>query len=145
LRRALRQAARRGVEVKLLLPGPHSDHPWFAEAGRYYYRYLLAHGVQIYEYQPRFQHMKLLVCDDWVSFGSCNQDRWNQRWNLEANVEVQDAQFATELREIFATDFGQAELIAPDYWRARPWWRRLKTYFLYRVSLALELWLARKK
>jgi phosphatidylserine/phosphatidylglycerophosphate/cardiolipin synthase-like enzyme len=145
LRRALRQAAGRGVLVKLLLPGPHSDHSWFAEAGRYYYRYLLAHGVHIFEYQPSFQHAKLLVCDDWVSFGSSNQDRWNQRWNLEANVEVQDPEFVTWLKTSFRSDFEKSKPVKLEHWLARPWWQRWKTYLLYRGSLAVELWLARRK
>lgn len=145
LRRALRQAAGRGVVVKLLLPGPYSDHPFFAEAGRYYYRYLLRHGVQIFEYQPRFQHMKLLLCDDWVSFGSSNLDRWNQRWNLEANVEVLDADFVCALRQEFVSDFSHAKAIEPALWLDRPWWRRVKTYLIYRISLGVELWLSRRR
>lgn len=144
LRRALRQAAARGVQVRLLLPGALSDHPFFAEAGRYYYRYLLAHGVKIFEYQPQFLHMKMLLCDDWVSFGSSNQDRWNQRWNLEANVEVADANFVKALREEFLPDFERAEVISSAQWLGRPWWQRLRTYLFYRVSLAMELWLSRR-
>lgn len=145
LRRALRKAAARGVEVKLILPGHLSDHPLFAEAGRYYYRYLLMHGVKIFEYQPQFWHMKMLLCDGWVSFGSSNLDRWNQRWNLEANVEVSDPQFVKNLRQEFLPDFDRAQAVLPEQWLGRPWWQRLKTYLYYRVSLAVELWLARRK
>lgn len=144
-RRALRQAVKRGVLVKLLLPGPYSDHPILAEAGRYYYRYLLHHGVEIHEYQPRFQHMKLLLCDDWVSFGSSNQDRWSQRWNLEANVEAEGAELAIRIKEEFTSDFGEAKRITSAEWSQRKWWRRVWTYVLYRISLSFEAWLSRRK
>jgi len=140
LRRALREAAQRGVRVKLLLPGTKTDHPIITEAGRYYYRYLLKHGVEIFEYLPRFQHVKLLLCDDWVSFGSSNQDRWNQRWNLEANVEAQGKELAEALRGVLDIDFSNARSIEWDSWRKRSWWRRFKTYLIYRLTLIVESW-----
>src|SRR5690606_26145988 len=82
LRRALRRAAHRGVDVRLLLPGPITDHPGVRHAGRRLYSRLLRNGVHIFEYQPRFSHTKLMLCDDWVSTGSSNSDRWNLHWNL---------------------------------------------------------------
>jgi cardiolipin synthase len=56
IRRCLRRAAVRGVDVRLLLPGPHTDHPAIRHAGRRFYSGLLRHGVRIFEYQPRFLH-----------------------------------------------------------------------------------------
>ena len=63
LRRALRHAARRGVDVRLLLPGPVTDHPTVRHAGRRHYAHLLPDGVRIFEYQRRFLHAKAVLCD----------------------------------------------------------------------------------
>ena len=100
LRRALRRAARRGVDVRLLLPGPFTDAPAARGAARLFYARLLAGGVVIYEYQPRFLHTKLVLCDDWVSIGSSNLDRWGVLWNLEANQEIQSAAFALDVESM---------------------------------------------
>jgi len=106
IRRLLRQAAHRGVDVRLLLPGPHTDHPSVRHAGRRFYSRLLLNGVRIFEYQPRFLHAKMLLCDDWLSIGSSNIDRWNLRWNLEANQELLGGECVEQARELFQHDFG---------------------------------------
>ena len=85
IRRLLRQTARRGVDVRLLLPGPFSDHTWISHAARRHYMRMLKDKIRIFEYQPRFIHAKMQLCDDWVSICSSNLDRWNQHWNLAAN------------------------------------------------------------
>jgi phosphatidylserine/phosphatidylglycerophosphate/cardiolipin synthase-like enzyme len=97
LRRSLRRAARRGVDVRLLLPGPHTDAPAARGAGRLFYVRLLASGVVIYEYQPSFLHAKLVLCDDWASVGSSNLDRWGVLWNLDANQESESPEFARQV------------------------------------------------
>ena len=70
LRHTLRRIARQGVDVRVLVPGPISDHPWVRHASRGYYLRLLRQGVRIFEYQPRFLHAKIQLCDNWVSIGS---------------------------------------------------------------------------
>ena len=136
LRRALRRAARKQIDVRLLLPGSISDHPWISHAGRRYYYKLLSAGVKIYEYQPRFVHSKVILCDDWVSIGSSNLDRWNQRWNLDANQAVLDVHFSQQVASMFEQDFAQSRLITHEDWERRPWWQRLKErYFGIYVSL----------
>lgn len=136
LRRALRRAAHNGVDVRLLLPGPISDHPWISQAGRRYYHKLLESGVKIFEFQPRFIHAKVMLCDDWVSIGSSNLDRWNQRWNLDANQAVLDSQFSQQVKALFEHDFAQSHLITPEAWVKRSPWQRLKErYFSFYVSV----------
>ena len=93
-RKALRGAARRGVDVRLLVPGPLTDHPWVRHAARRFYGKLLRNGVRIFEFQTRVLHGKMTICDDWVSVGSSNLDRWSFKWNLEANQEIDNAAFA---------------------------------------------------
>ena len=89
----LHQAARRGVEVTLLLQG-NPDMPMVANAARGLYPYLLGGGVRIVEYCQRALHAKLaLVDDDWATVGSSNLDPLSLSLNLEANVLVRDRAF----------------------------------------------------
>lgn len=121
LRRVLRRAALRGVDVRLLLPGPDTDHPSVRYAGRRFFARLLGNGVRIYEYQQRFMHAKVVLCDDWASVGSSNLDHWNLRWNLEANQETDDARLAQQIVAIFENDFQHSVEIDSMGW-ARRWW-----------------------
>ena len=129
LRHALSYAAKRGVDVSLLLPGPISDHPWISHAARRYYRRLLHNGVKIYEYQPRFIHAKIILADDWISIGSSNLDRWNQFWNLDANQAVRDKHLAEQTHHLFEADFKQSELITYSNWKHRPWSQRFSEWW----------------
>ena len=126
VRRALRQAARRGVEVRLLLTGRLTDHPPVRYAGQRYYPQLLRAGVRIFEYQPRFLHLKQVLVDDWVSVGSCNFDHWNLYWNLEANLESLDPGLAQAVADCFVEDFRHSLEIDQASWRARPLLVRLR-------------------
>lgn len=125
VRRALIRAARRGVEVRLLLTSRNTDHPPVRYAGQRFYPRLLRAGVRIYEYQPHFSHMKMVLVDDWVSIGSCNFDHWNLRWNLEANLEAIDAPLTAQVVQSFERDFAQSLEIDLRRWYARPFYLRL--------------------
>lgn len=126
VRRALRKAAQRGVDVRLILTGRHTDNPPVRFAGQRYYPGLLRAGVKIYEYQPRFSHLKMVQVDDWVSVGSCNFDYWNLRFNLDANLEAIDPTLSQAVSECFLMDFQQSREITLQDWRNRPWWKRLR-------------------
>lgn len=96
--RALRHAARRGVNVRLLLQGK-VDYRIAALAARALYDELRANGVRIYEYTPAFLHAKVAVVDDtWATVGSSNIDPLSLLLNLEANVVVRDREFSLALR-----------------------------------------------
>jgi phosphatidylserine/phosphatidylglycerophosphate/cardiolipin synthase-like enzyme len=138
LRRALGAAAQRGVDVRLMLPGPHTDHPAIRHAGRRFYHGLLRRGVRIYEYLPRFNHTKLYLCDHWISIGSSNVDRWNLFWNLEANQEVDDQTLSEETRHQFDEDFAQCLEITLEHWQRRAWHRRLLEQFWGWVDMRLN-------
>ncbi|MEQ7921230.1 phosphatidylserine/phosphatidylglycerophosphate/cardiolipin synthase family protein [Xanthomonas sp. WHRI 1810A] len=126
VRRALRRAANRGVDVRLLLTGPRTDHPSVRYAGHRYYPRLLRAGVKIFEYQPCFLHLKMVLIDDWVSLGSCNFDHWNLRFNLEANLEALDPALTLAVASSFEQDFAVSNLVSLDDWKARPLWRRVQ-------------------
>ncbi|MDQ2778066.1 MAG: cardiolipin synthase ClsB [Pseudomonadota bacterium] len=100
-RRVLRNAAKRGVQVRLLLQG-RADYRIAAMAARALYDELRAHGVHIYEYTPAFLHAKVAVVDaEWATVGSSNIDPLSLLLNLEANVMVRDPDFAAALTARF--------------------------------------------
>jgi len=139
-RKALRRAARRRVDVRLLVPGARTDHPWVRQAGRRFYGKLLRSGVQIFEYQPHMLHAKVILCDDWVSVGSSNLDRWSLRWNLEANQEVADTRFAHTVAELFERDFQASRAISRRYWRQRAWLDRMRESIAGALDRYLDRW-----
>jgi phosphatidylserine/phosphatidylglycerophosphate/cardiolipin synthase-like enzyme len=145
LRRALRHTARRGVDVRLMLPGPHTDHEWVRHMGRRYYERLLRSGIRIFEYQPRFLHAKILLCDHWVSTGSSNVDRWNFIWNLEANQEVDDSEFTRQVMKQLESDFSDCREIDYEQWRQRPRSRRIREWFWGKVFRLLSWFSTRRK
>ncbi len=138
-RKALRRTARRGVDVRLLVPGPRTDHPWVRDAARRFYGKLLRSRVRIFEYQPRVLHGKMTICDDWVSVGSSNLDRWSFKWNLEANQEIVDSGFADDAAEVFENDCRQSEELSWRHWSRRARLHRLRE----RIAGALDRWLDR--
>ncbi len=126
VRRSLRKAAAQGIDVRLLLTGPRTDHPSVRYAGHRYYPRLLRAGVKIFEYQPCFLHLKMVLIDDWVSIGSCNFDHWNLRFNLEANLEALDVGLTRDVVASFEKDFAVSKQITLAEWKARPLWSRVK-------------------
>jgi phosphatidylserine/phosphatidylglycerophosphate/cardiolipin synthase-like enzyme len=140
VRTALGRAARRGVDVCLLLPGARTDHPWVRQASRRFYARMLRAGVRIYEYQPHMLHGKVILCDDWVSIGSSNLDRWSLRWNLEANQEVADTHFAAAVAALFERDFVVSRGISRRYWSQRAWLDRLRESIAGAIDRYLDRW-----
>jgi phosphatidylserine/phosphatidylglycerophosphate/cardiolipin synthase-like enzyme len=138
-RKALRRAARAGVDVRLLVPGPKTDHPWVRHGARRFYGKMLRSGVRIFEFQPRVLHGKMIVCDDWVSIGSSNLDRWSFKWNLEANQEVESASFAQVAAAVFEGDCAQSEELSQRHWPQRAWVGRLQE----RIAGILDRWVDR--
>jgi cardiolipin synthase A/B len=138
-RKALRRAARRGVDVRLVVPGPLTDHPWVRHAARRFYGKLLRNGVRIFEFQPRVLHGKMSICDDWVSVGSSNLDRWSFKWNLEGNQEIDNAPFAEVAAAVFEKDCGQSLELDRKRWPQRAWADRLQE----RLAGWLDRWLDR--
>jgi cardiolipin synthase A/B len=97
LLRAIRQAARRGVKVTLILQG-QPDLPWVSVCTRLLYGYLLREGVVIYEYCQRPLHGKVALVDDkWATVGSSNLDPLSLALNLEANLVIEDKNFNQQL------------------------------------------------
>ncbi len=144
LRRALRRGAMNGLDVRVLLPGPRTDHPAVRAIGRRFYEKMLRDGVRVFEYQPRFLHAKLLLVGTWLSIGSSNLDRWNHRWNLEANQELEDPAILARVLELFAGDFAASREVQYTDWLRRPWLGRLAEAF-WGVIMAAVLWLSDRR
>ena len=140
VRRALCRAALRGVDTRLLLPGPVTDHPAVRFASRRFYARLLRHGVRIFEYRGRFMHSKVALTDNWCSIGSSNLDRWNLLWNLEATQEVDDRDFAGEVAQMLLADFRDSHEIDYRQWRQRSASHRLKEWLWGKVDILLSRW-----
>jgi cardiolipin synthase len=104
-RRMLRNAARRGVDVRVLTAGEHTDIKFVRLAGRRFYESLLRAGVRIYEYRPTMLHSKTIVADDlWTTIGTMNFDNRSLAFNEESNLIVQDSAVAAIMRRQFEDD-----------------------------------------
>jgi cardiolipin synthase A/B len=123
--KALCDAARRGVEVQLVLPG-RSDFALVLHAGRSYYSQLLGAGVHIYEMDHALMHAKTAVIDGVFStVGSSNLDWRSLVDNHELNVIVLGEDFGAEMQAMFARDRGASRRIDAQAWAQRPWPQRV--------------------
>jgi cardiolipin synthase len=113
-------ACRRGVQVEIIVPGPHIDTKVVQRASRSLWGELLDAGVKIYEYQPTMYHCKVLIVDDlWVSVGSTNFDDRSFRLNDEANLNIYDSEFAVEQLKVFEEDKGKSRLMTRSEFKSR--------------------------
>jgi cardiolipin synthase len=125
---ALRAAARRGVDVKLVLPGV-SDHGLVMHAGRAFYDQLLAAGVRIFQLQVAVLHAKTAVIDGaWSTIGSANIDRRSFIHNYELNIVVIDPGFGRDMESAFNEDLRDSKEVSLEQWRDRPWSDRIKEF-----------------
>ncbi|MHB1249625.1 MAG: cardiolipin synthase ClsB [Polaromonas sp.] len=141
LRRALVKAARRGVRVTLLLQGKYEYFMQY-HAARPVYGVLLAAGVEIYEYTASFLHTKVAVVDGhWATVGSSNLDPLSLLLAREANVVVESAVFAEDLRDrLFQAMASHGQRMDPAAYSHRPLGQRLQgwlAYALMRLALLL--------
>jgi cardiolipin synthase len=112
MRELLVDAAVRGVDVRLLVPGERTDIPSTRWAGRGFYEELLTAGVRVFEYQPSMMHAKTLVADGaWVAVGSLNFDNRSIRLNDESALLVFDRQVGARMDSVFLQDLERAEEI----------------------------------
>jgi len=112
--RQITDAAERGVDVRLYLPGRNIDHASVRWAGRSHYDTFLEAGVKIFEGEGHFSHAKVLLVDSRLSVGSCNFDFWGLGWNREANLEIQDAPLLHQAEQLFDHYQRASRAITPD-------------------------------
>jgi cardiolipin synthase len=122
---ALVDAARRGVRVRVLVPGEHIDKDVVRHAGRATYGELLRGGVRVFEYGPTMLHAKGLVVDGvWSALGSANFDNRSFQLNDEAVLCTQDEEFAGHLTAAFEKDLTVSREITLEDWSSRSVWER---------------------
>ena len=115
-------ALKRGVKVKILMPGTHTDSETVRSASRARWGELLEAGAEMYEYQPTMYHCKVMIVDDvWVSVGSTNFDSRSFRLNDEANLNIYDHAFAQRQIDTFENDLTKSRKFTYEEWRKRPW------------------------
>ena len=130
IRRELKEAVKRGVDVKIVVPGKHNDHTLTRRSSRRLYGELLKAGARIYEYDPAMLHTKSLIVDSlWSVVGSTNMDSRSFELNDEANLAVLDRTLAARLERDFLEDLGQSREVTYDWWQKRPIFERVHEWF----------------
>jgi cardiolipin synthase len=121
MRRALIRTARRGVRVRVVVPGSTTDQRWVRLASRRMYRHLLENGVRIHEYRPSMTHVKALMVDGiWAVVGTTNVDNRSFEHNDEVNVALRDAEVTARLRRDFEADIAASDEVRLADWQSRP-------------------------
>ena len=123
---ALVTAMKRGVRLRIVVPGKHIDSETVRKASRAVWGPLLAAGAIIAEYEPTMYHCKVMIVDELlVSVGSTNFDNRSFRLNDEATLNVVDPAFARIQTATFEADLGKSHLVTHAQWLARPMRERL--------------------
>jgi cardiolipin synthase len=131
----LEKAVRRGVRVRVMVPGVVTDSSIVRHAGHRRFDELLAHGVRICEYQRTLNHQKVMIVDGiWSHVGSTNFDDRSLDINDEASVGLIDESVASRLRAAFERDLRACTPLDLASWRERPLWHR----FVDRASYLLN-------
>lgn len=127
---AIIDAAKRGVDVKLVLPQV-TDSNWARNASHYNYQELMDAGVKIYELRGEFLHAKTGVIDGvWSNVGSSNMDTWSLQHNDEIDTVVLSRSFAEQMEAVFSDDLKKSDQIDPKEWPHR------------KVSVRIGEWIA---
>lgn len=128
--RAIRLAAHRGVDVRIILPERTDHYPTLDIAARSYFLPLLESGARIYLYRGNIIHSKTIIIDEqWSTVGSLNMDNASLLYNFEANIVSRDPLFAAELASHFEKDLRESRPVSLAEWQNR--------FFLERIPEAL--------
>lgn len=137
MQQRLMNAARRGVDVRLLVPS-QSDVPLARWAAHAFYAALIAAGVRVYEYLPRMLHAKTIAIDGrWSVIGTANFDYRSFFLNYELLLAVSEPSVCARLERQFHADLGESTAVSCGRWAKRRWWRRL----LELVGWTVRRWL----
>jgi cardiolipin synthase len=125
LSRVIRASAKRGVDVKIIIP-ESSDHPIVDMCSRSFFTTMLRSGVKIYLYRGNMIHSKTIVIDDaWSTIGTLNLDTASLMYNFEANIVTTNLKFTKELKEHFVVDLLETREITYKEWSSRFWLEKL--------------------
>lgn len=142
--RRIARVARRNKGSRLIMAGK-TDNGATIPAARLTYRYLLKRKAQIYEFQPRPLHMKLMAIDDVVYIGSANLDIRSMFINMEIMLRVKDAALAAFVRELISGLVAQSEEQTPILLKRRDsWWSRIKAGLAYFLVNSVDYTIGRR-
>jgi cardiolipin synthase len=128
---ALEAALKRGVKLRIIMPGRNTDAALVRRASRATWGRILRAGAEIHEYQPTMYHCKVFVVDGlWTSVGSTNFDSRSFRLNDEANLNIHDREFAQRQIRDFDADLKRSRRITLQEWENRPWTEKAWEHFL---------------
>lgn len=138
LLRKLKKAAKKGVNVCILLPR-ESDVLFIPWASTTFYAQLLKAGVRIFEYLPSMLHAKTLILDDWMTVGSSNLNYRSLLHDLEVDINITQNESKKILVEQFQIDIKNAKAISLTDWQRRPLYQRFFGYLLLYIKYWLSL------
>jgi cardiolipin synthase len=124
LLRCLNEAARLGIDVRILLP-QESDVAFMPWASQAFYARLLEAGVRIFEYEPSVLHAKTLIIDNWMTIGSSNLNHRSLRHDFEVDINVRLSESKQLLQQQFLLDLQSSKEIFLVDWQKRPWYQNL--------------------
>lgn len=136
LLKSLKDAAHRGVDVRIILPRK-SDVFFMSWASSAFYRSLLKAGVRIFEYLPSMLHNKVLILDNWITVGSSNLNHRSLLHDLEVDINIRIPAAQQQIEQEFAQDLEQSQEVYLAQWYKRPLYQR----FLGRLLLYIKYWI----
>ena len=149
-RRLLRNASRRGVDIKIVLSA-ESDAPVFKRATNFLYDFILRNNITIYEYLPSNLHAKVATVDgNWSTIGSYNMNHLSDYGSIEMNADILDTRFAEKFEEILLGIIEKdcRQVTPEEYIHRKTWLFQLTGWFLYqiiRIMMRLMFLLSAKK
>lgn len=127
---ALKDAAGRGVDVRVLVPW-HSNHIVIDWVSHSYYTECLESGIRLFGYNHTMLHAKTATIDgQWSTIGTANLDRLSSIGNYELNVEIYDSELARQMERLFEADMSDAFELKDSHWLKRPWYTKLSEQIL---------------
>lgn len=136
LLRHLKEAAKHGIDVRIVLP-QKSDIFFMPWASMSFYQSLLEAGVRIFEYKPSMLHTKILMLDDWIVVGSSNLNHRSLLHDFEVDVVITSPEACQTLEEQFILDLKNSQEVQLSHWKKRPLYQR----FLGKLLLYLKYWI----
>ncbi|HEX5304968.1 MAG TPA: phospholipase D-like domain-containing protein [Dyella sp.] len=135
---ALRDALKRGVAIRLLVPGPYVDSHVVSSASQASWGAMLQAGARMYRWQPSLLHNKLMVVDGYLTLaGSANFDNRSFQLNDEANINIYDREFAAHMTAVIDADLTHATPLTYAQWQHRPWTRRVLDWLAVQTASQL--------
>ena len=126
----------RPVRVRVMIPAASaSDAPFVQHASHHRYGFLLAGGVELYDYQRTLLHQKTMTVDGcWSSVGSANFDDRSFEINDEVTLAIADEGVARQLEAIFEKDLELCKRVELEAWKRRPWTHKLMDFSAYLLN-----------